>query len=144
MLFRSISAHLRIHVEVLWNELPLNEVCAAVKMRWASGRMTTRPEDRAYSLMGIFGINMPIIYGEGTNAFRRLQEEILSKTEDYSLFAWPRIHSDYFMADTPDCFQYCVDMERTHDYAKAFSALNYSMHRISFGDVPKVGGLSLN
>ncbi|KAH9855454.1 hypothetical protein C2E23DRAFT_813431 [Lenzites betulinus] len=57
-------------------------------MVWASRRETTRVEDEAYSLLGIFGVYMPIIYGEGRNAFIRLQEEILNRTSDQSVFAW--------------------------------------------------------
>jgi hypothetical protein len=61
----------------------------AQRMSWASRRMTTRSEDIAYSLMGLFNVNMPLLYGEGgTKAFRRLQEEIMKGEEDYSLFAW--------------------------------------------------------
>ncbi|KAI1850726.1 hypothetical protein JX266_004008 [Neoarthrinium moseri] len=45
-------------------------------------------EDQAYSLMGIFDVNMPLIYGEGAKAFRRLQEEIIKNSDDQSLFAW--------------------------------------------------------
>lgn len=58
-------------------------------MSWAEGRETTVPEDRAYSLMGIFDVNMPLIYGEGgTKAFRRLQEEIARMSSDLSIVAW--------------------------------------------------------
>ena len=60
----------------------------AVKMSWASGRATSRIEDRAYSLLGIFDINMPLIYGEGEKAFQRLLLEILRNTDDESVFAW--------------------------------------------------------
>jgi Heterokaryon incompatibility protein (HET) len=60
----------------------------AERMSWASIRITTRVEDMAYSLMGLFGVNMPIIYGEGKEAFRRLQEEILMRTNDQSFLAW--------------------------------------------------------
>lgn len=61
----------------------------AHKMSWAAGRKTTVPEDRAYSLMGIFDVNMPLIYGEGgPKAFRRLQEEITRLSSDLSIFAW--------------------------------------------------------
>ncbi|KAF2093325.1 HET-domain-containing protein [Rhizodiscina lignyota] len=49
---------------------------------------TTRPEDVAYCLMGIFGVNMPLLYGEGDKAFLRLQEEIIKTSEDHSIFAW--------------------------------------------------------
>lgn len=57
-------------------------------MSWASRRSTTREEDIAYSLMGIFDVNMPLLYGEGKKAFQRLQEEIIKSTPDMSLFAW--------------------------------------------------------
>ncbi|KAF2028096.1 HET-domain-containing protein [Setomelanomma holmii] len=50
------------------------KVCSvSMRMSWASGRETSRPEDMAYSLIGIFGVNMPLLYGEGTKAFVRLQ-----------------------------------------------------------------------
>jgi hypothetical protein len=60
----------------------------ASRMRWASRRQTTRPEDTAYCLLGIFDVHMPLIYGEGVKAFRRLQEEIMKTTGDLSIFAW--------------------------------------------------------
>ena len=66
---------------------PLNASLAA-KMSWASGRTTTRIEDIAYSLMGLFEVNMPLLYGEGRNAFTRLQHEIVKITDDESIFAW--------------------------------------------------------
>jgi len=55
-------------------------------------RETTRIEDLAYCLMGLFGIHMPLLYGEGWRAFIRLQEEILKISDDYSLFAWVVSH----------------------------------------------------
>jgi hypothetical protein len=57
-------------------------------MSWMAGRKTTREEDIAYCLLGIFDINMPLLYGEGSNAFKRLQEEIIKQSTDHSLFAW--------------------------------------------------------
>ncbi|PMD65672.1 HET-domain-containing protein, partial [Hyaloscypha bicolor E] len=60
----------------------------AKKMAWAAKRQTTRIEDVAYSLFGIFDVNMPLLYGEGRGAFTRLQEEILKETDDQSLLAW--------------------------------------------------------
>jgi hypothetical protein len=43
----------------------------------------------AYCLVGLFNVNMPLLYGEGgPRAFARLQEEIVKSTEDYTLFAW--------------------------------------------------------
>jgi hypothetical protein len=60
----------------------------AARMSWASHRSATRVEDCAYSLMGLFGINMPMLYGEGTAAFRRLQEEIMRNNDDSSIFCY--------------------------------------------------------
>jgi hypothetical protein len=60
----------------------------ATRMSWASRRQTTRIEDQSYCLLGLFGVNMPLLYGEGQKAFQRLQEEILKIEEDYTLFTW--------------------------------------------------------
>jgi len=68
----------------------LSEFSVAQRMSWASKRSTTRMEDEAYCIMGIFDINMPLLYGEGERAFLRLQEQILQKSDDHSLFAWTR------------------------------------------------------
>lgn len=59
----------------------------AQKMSWASKRTTTRIEDMAYCLLGIFGVKMPLLYGEGDNAFFRLQEEIVKRSTDQSILA---------------------------------------------------------
>lgn len=64
------------------------EASVAAKMSWASRRETTRKEDVAYSLFGLFGVNMPLIYGEGENAFFRLQCKIIQSSSDESIFAW--------------------------------------------------------
>lgn len=56
-------------------------------MSWYRKRETIRIEDEAYCLLGIFEVNMPLIYGEGRRAFRRLQEEIAKRSNDLTLFA---------------------------------------------------------
>ncbi|EFQ35759.1 heterokaryon incompatibility protein [Colletotrichum graminicola M1.001] len=66
----------------------------AERMSWLSCRRTTRVEDLAYCVLGIFDINMPLLYGEGPKAFTRLQEEILKTSTDQSLFAWSWTESD--------------------------------------------------
>lgn len=66
-----------------------NKYSIATRMSWASKRETSRPEDIAYCLLGIFGVNMPLLYGEGgIKAFFRLQEEIIRNSNDESIFAW--------------------------------------------------------
>jgi hypothetical protein len=77
-----------IDEKVLRNECPLSEFCVAQKLSWAARRRTTRIEDSAYCLLGLLELNMPLLYGEGKNAFRRLQEEIIRSTADLSIFAW--------------------------------------------------------
>ncbi|KAK4457239.1 heterokaryon incompatibility protein-domain-containing protein, partial [Cladorrhinum samala] len=76
-----------LEVLVYWN-LKHSSSTIAQKMSWASERKTTRIEDQAYCLLGIFGVHMPLLYGEGRAAFRRLQEEIIKQTEDDSIFLW--------------------------------------------------------
>lgn len=66
----------------------LDGISLARRMSWASKRQTTRKEDIAYCLLGIFGVNMAMMYGEGAKAFVRLQEEIMHNGNDLSLFAW--------------------------------------------------------
>ena len=66
----------------------IRHASVAKRMSWASERKTTRVEDISYCLLGIFGVHMPMLYGEGENAFRRLQEEIIKVSNDQSLFAW--------------------------------------------------------
>lgn len=87
---------------------PCRGYSVAQKMSWAAFRKTTREEDRAYSLLGLFGVNMPLLYGEGgEKAFARLQQEIMKQSSDDSLFAWS-IHGWIHWAIT--CFP--EDLER--------------------------------
>ncbi|KAH7324024.1 heterokaryon incompatibility protein-domain-containing protein [Rhexocercosporidium sp. MPI-PUGE-AT-0058] len=60
----------------------------AQRMSWASKRKTTREEDIAYSLLGIFNVHMPLLYGEGNKAFMRLQLELLALSNEQTIFAW--------------------------------------------------------
>ncbi|OJT06470.1 Vegetative incompatibility protein HET-E-1 [Trametes pubescens] len=80
-----------VDADVLTFRRELGDVSVARRMWWASARKTTRIEDEAYCLMGIFGVHMATIYGEGRRSFQRLQEEILGRTSDQSLFAWGNV-----------------------------------------------------
>ena len=78
-----------IHEDVLLYPERLYFFSIATRMSWAARRRTTKDEDMAYSLMGIFDVHMPIIYGEGgKKAFSRLQHEIIKASNDQSIFAW--------------------------------------------------------
>ncbi|KAI1813573.1 heterokaryon incompatibility protein-domain-containing protein [Poronia punctata] len=77
-----------ITLRVLEDGTRLSSTPVAVRMSWAADRDTTRAEDMAYCLVGIFDLNMPFLYGEGDKAFIRLQEEICKQSADLTLFAW--------------------------------------------------------
>ncbi|RDW66841.1 hypothetical protein BP5796_09590 [Coleophoma crateriformis] len=94
------------------------EASIATRMSWAAHRKTTREEDMAYSLLGIFDISMPMLYGEGKRAFGRLQEEIMKVSDDPSLLAWGftdsmdpaltfRGDDGRILARSPELFRYC-------------------------------------
>ncbi|TPX16980.1 uncharacterized protein E0L32_003542 [Thyridium curvatum] len=88
-LSRPIAAITGIDEAILTGRRPLRSASVAKRMSWAAQRRTTRPEDAAYCLMGVFGVNMPMLYGEGGRAaFLRLQEEVMKHSDDQSLFAW--------------------------------------------------------
>ncbi|KAH0443613.1 het and ankyrin domain protein [Colletotrichum camelliae] len=90
-----ISGTTGIDEDILTQQRSLCQTSVACKMSWAARREGTRSEDIAYSLLGIFGVRMPIVYGEGEHrAFRRLQEEVLKTTNDMSLFAWTGAESE--------------------------------------------------
>jgi hypothetical protein len=87
-LSEEISGITGIGSTVLGHLAPLSSIVVATRLSWAAYRETTREEDAAYCLLGIFDVNMPLLYGEGTKAFRRLQEEIIKADCDLSIFAW--------------------------------------------------------
>lgn len=106
----------------------ISEVSIAERMSWASNRNTTRIEDIAYCLLGIFDIQMPLLYGEGEKAFIRLQEEILKSTDDYSIFAWRARSASHtlsgsiyrgLLARHPREFHGCGPVEREHVYSNS-------------------------
>ena len=78
----------RVPEAVLRGEKQVKEYSIAERMSWAAERETTRVEDEAYCLMGLFNVNMPTLYGEGRKAFQRLQKEIMQRSPDTTLFAW--------------------------------------------------------
>jgi hypothetical protein len=117
-----ISLITRIDVTVLDDIEELAAVPVARRMSWAAGRKTTRVEDIAYSLLGIFDVNIPLIYGEGARAFIRLQEAIAESTSDLSLFAWCAPEADRkkqlyhgILAQSPAQFIRCRQLEHVAD-----------------------------
>lgn len=104
---------------VLDGSTALQSIPLAKRMYWAAARHTTRVEDKAYCLLGIFDVNMPMIYGEGSRAFKRLQEEVLRKTTDLSIFAWEANDRSKsyrgILADSPAEFTNCGNISLSDD-----------------------------
>jgi hypothetical protein len=101
-------------------------ISVAQRMSWAAKRETAKVEDKAYCLLGLFNVNMPMAYGEGVNAFRRLQLEIMKVSDDQSIFAW--MGTQYgeargLLATSPLEFERCADIRQYGD-SPAFSMTN--------------------
>ncbi|KAK5166612.1 uncharacterized protein LTR77_008155 [Saxophila tyrrhenica] len=94
----------------------------ACRMSWAAQRETKRVEDQAYSLLGVFDINMPMLYGEGRKAFLRLQHHILQTSNDSSIFAWNRdsVPGQSMVASSPQDFSGCRDVYRVENGRATF------------------------
>jgi hypothetical protein len=88
----------------------LYSLSVSKRMSWAATRRTTRPEDKAYCLLGLFNVNMAMLYGEGgPRAFHRLQEEIMKYSTDQTILAWSPTRQDWsktmsVLADSPSAF----------------------------------------
>ncbi|ETS80163.1 hypothetical protein PFICI_07692 [Pestalotiopsis fici W106-1] len=115
-----ISAWTRIHKEALEDHSTISNFSIAQRMSWAADRTTTVPEDLAYCLLGIFSINMPMLYGQGDNAFQKLQHEIIKASADQSIFAWTASPGDPTagtgaLAKSPAFFKHCGSIVRSFD-----------------------------
>ncbi|KAI0752983.1 heterokaryon incompatibility protein-domain-containing protein [Daedaleopsis nitida] len=126
--------------DVLIHKRSLGEVSVARRMSWASCRRTTRIEDRAYSLLGIFSVNMPAIYGEGAQGFVRLQLEIIRQSSDQSIFAWGRVHEYQVFLDNR------TSLSNSHEWNLQFRCLLASSLDLfdGCGDVEPVSIEDLN
>lgn len=128
-----------INVGILTGEKELDSASVALRMSWASHRETTRKEDEAYCLMGLFHVNMPLLYGEEERAFIRLQEEIMKYSDDQSLFSWtdPDASANShcgLLANSPDKFRNSANImpyrgwEPTSPYSISNKGLRIELH----------------
>ena len=112
-LMKEVSAITGIGMQYLED---MNAASVATKMSWISRRQTSRVEDMAYCLLGIFDVHMPLLYGEGRKAFLRLELEILKKSDDESIFAWTsKTQHQGLLALWPDSFADSADVMRLHN-----------------------------
>ena len=124
-----LSRRTRVPEDVLSNAIEPSTCSIAQRMSWAANRMTARVEDRAYSLMGLFDVYMPMIYGERERAILRLQQHIVQKSKDESIFAWDmdfpgstKVYSGLY-APSPLAYAKCSDIIKT-DGSRGFSESN--------------------
>ncbi|KAL8835949.1 MAG: hypothetical protein Q9176_006633 [Flavoplaca citrina] len=124
----------------LWSSSAVQ--CVARKLSWLSRRNTTRVEDMAYCMLGLCGVNMPLLYGEGEKAFLRLQSEIIKNFYDESIFAWfcdEEGRSISFLggliAPSPRCFAESgqigpgLALKRKQPYSQTNKGLAYAIPR---------------
>ena len=122
-------------------------------MSWMANRSTTRVEDMAYCLLGLFGIDMPPLYGEGERAFLRLQREIIQHSDDDSIFAWPCVRGqqqqhillDYrpgVLAATPKDFAACGGITSSiHNSGHPYRVTNKGIEFVGKAVTVQVGGV---
>lgn len=108
-LLERVSSITNIQTDVLDHTRPVADLTIARRFSWAAKRNCTRIEDQAYCLLGMFDISMPLVYGEGSRAFMRLQEMLIGQSTDQSIFAWDAplgfIKSgELLFAPSPHCF----------------------------------------
>ncbi|RWA09760.1 hypothetical protein EKO27_g5350 [Xylaria grammica] len=143
-----ISDVTRIDSTILQDPEGLTSIPVGRRMSWAAKRNTTRQEDLAYCLLGIFDVNMPLIYGEGAKAFTRLQEEIAKQTCDLSLFAWKQDGPDPpfrgILAKSPEEFASCGALKHkirdaylTNEYTFTNKGLRMETALVTFPEVTK-------
>lgn len=109
----------------------LRLVSIARIMSWAARRMTTREEDMAYSLLGLFGISMPMLYGEGAEAFLRLQKVLIETYNDQTIFAWEfppenTLEWDGVLAPSPRVFLNSANIS-PREYSFASSKMSWKV-----------------
>ncbi|KAK1752868.1 heterokaryon incompatibility protein-domain-containing protein, partial [Echria macrotheca] len=135
----------RVPQDVLRRNASRKSVSIASRMTWAAGRRTTRIEDMAYCLLGIFDVNLPMLYGEGSRAFLRLQEEIIRNSDDESIFAWgfdqliadsfrlrgrAQVNASTLLASSPADFAGCRNLRPLsahHSWFKSYYSTHYAM-----------------
>jgi hypothetical protein len=120
----------------------------AARMSWLSTRVTTRVEDLAYCMLGIFDINMPLLYGEGAKAFLRLQEEIIKISDDQTVFCWEWDSTlvpdnwQSILAPNPRVFANSVDYVSTPRHQSS-EVMSYGMTNAGLRiELPVIGSLN--
>ncbi|KAI2488086.1 HET domain-containing protein [Pyrenophora tritici-repentis] len=135
----TISRITRIPPEVFKNDFT-GKYSVAQILSWVAGRQTTREEDIAYCLLGLLGVNMPLLYGEGSRAFERLQEEFMKRSTDHTLFTWRGAGTERGpLAQSPEELRDCRGFVEGKQDSTDFSMTNRGL-RINLPIVEGKGG----
>ncbi|KAH5638069.1 hypothetical protein HBI82_224810 [Parastagonospora nodorum] len=151
LLFALVSEITKIELKVIEHEQSVERVLVAKRMSWAAHRVTTRKEDLAYCLLGLFDVNMALLYGEGYKAFQRLQVVIMEARHDHSLMAWDYgLQASYAqrykmgcLAQLPSDFRDCHLLDYSYDNGAAahYSMTNLGVHiTLPVIDLPHMNG----
>lgn len=117
---------------VLGEPQNLRSIPIAQRMSWMAHRRTTRKEDESYCMLGIFGVNLPLLYGEEDHAFIRLQEELIRRFCDHSLLIY-HDQASYGMrrrrilASSPRDFAWCNDIQTSLTFQNLFPLQSFSL-----------------
>ncbi|KAK5742070.1 hypothetical protein LTR17_003578 [Elasticomyces elasticus] len=115
-LLRLVAGLTKIPEAVLRGDTALHACTIAQRLSWASGRVTQRIEDQTYALLGILDVHMHLNYGEGWNAFVRLQNELVMKHNGLTVLAWAsqdRLRWPRLFASSPADFASSAAIEAT-------------------------------
>ncbi|GAB7323774.1 hypothetical protein MBLNU13_g07231t1 [Cladosporium sp. NU13] len=117
---------------VFGNTRALRATPIAQRMSWMAHRQTTRKQDEAYCLLGIFGVHMPLLYGEADMAFVRLQEELVRRFRDHSLLIFSDLTRNTSilrepLAASPKDFAGCKQIKACNTYKIPFALQSYQM-----------------
>ncbi|KAM0703743.1 hypothetical protein Q7P35_009682 [Cladosporium inversicolor] len=117
---------------VFGNTRALQHTPIAQRMSWMARRKTTRKEDEAYCLLGIFGVHMPLLYGEADMAFVRLQEELVRRFRDHSLLIFSDLTRNTSILREPLAassrdFAGCKNVEACNTYKIPFALESYHL-----------------
>lgn len=118
----------------------LHRFAPAVRLGWARKRNTSRKEDIAYCLMDIFGITMPLLYGEGGKAFVRLQQEIIKEHRGQSLLAGGYNESPLIRSTFAPSPSYFGNLDMTDYPGEAFHLNNRGLEiSLRIFQLPNIG-----
>lgn len=123
----AISTRTCIDVKVLHDSSSIGKSSLAQRLSWAAGRRARKVEDIAYCLIGICDVNMPLLYGERQRAFLRLQEEIMQRNADQTVFCFKSDNDGELLARCPDDFADSSAYSMVHNARKPFSLNNIGL-----------------